>query len=110
MVDAVYVGLAIAVMAAVTLATRALPFVFLRSLAHHPSVLYLGRYLPPAIMTLLVLYCVRDVHWLNAPWGARHLLAIGLTAGLHCWRRNALLSIAGGTGLFMWLTQSALLS
>lgn len=105
-----YLLLAMAVMTAATFATRAAPFLLLRSHSQHPLVLYLGRYLPPAVMTLLVLYSIKDVPLLSAPYGLPHWLAIALTAAIHLWRRNALLSIAAGTGLFMWLQQSGLLA
>lgn len=104
-----YLILAIAVMTVATFATRALPFLLLRDLAERPVVLYVGRYLPPAVMALLVIYCVKDVEFTATPYGAGHLLAIAVTAGVHLWRRNALLSIAGGTGLFMWIEQSGVL-
>ena len=104
-----YLFLAMAVMAAATFATRAVPFLLLRPHSQHPLVLYLGRYLPPAVMTLLVMYSLKDVPMLNAPYGLPHWLAIATTAVIHLWRRNALLSIASGTGLFMWLQQSGVL-
>lgn len=101
-----YLILAIAVMALATFATRALPFLLLRGDSRHPLVLYLGRYLPPAVMTALVIYSVKDVPFAQAPHGAPQLLAIAVTAVVHLWKRNALLSIGVGTGLFMWMTQS----
>ena len=52
-----YLLLAIAVMAAATFATRAASFLLLRSHSRHPLVLHLGRYLPPAAMTLSI-WCV----------------------------------------------------
>ncbi|MGD8710662.1 MAG: AzlD domain-containing protein [Ectothiorhodospiraceae bacterium] len=99
----VYLILAIAGMTVATFLTRALPFLVLREGADHPLVLYLGRYLPAAVMTLLVIYCVKDVEFLSAPYGLPQLAGIGVTAAVHLWRRNALLSIAAGTGLFMLL-------
>lgn len=105
-----YLLLAIAVMAAATFATRAASFLLLRSHSRHPLVLHLGRYLPPAAMTLLVMYSLKDVSVLEPPYGLPHWLASAATAAIHLWRRNALLSIAAGTGLFMWLQQSGILS
>ncbi len=100
---------AIAIMTAATFATRAAPFLLLRR-SEHPLLLYLGRYLPPAVMTLLVIYSVRQLPFMEFGAGAAHVLAMALTALLHLWRGNALLSIAAGTGLFMWLQQSAVLA
>lgn len=110
MADQRYLILAIAVMALATFATRALPFLLLRGDARQPLVLYLGRYLPPAVMTALVIYSLKDVPFAAVPHGAPQLLAIAVTAGLHLWKRNALLSIGVGTGLFMWMTQSGFLA
>ena len=62
--------------------------------------------LPPAMMGLLVVYCLRSVSWLSVPHGAPELIAIAAVAGLHLWKRNVLLSIAGGTVLYMVLVQA----
>lgn len=105
-----YLLAAIAVMTAATFATRALPFLLLRRGADHPVVLFLGRYLPAAVMTLLVLYAVKDVPLRTAPYGLTHAIAIVVTAAVHIWRRNALLSITAGTGLFIWLQRGGLLT
>ena len=69
----------------------------------------LTRWLPfwlPAMMGLLVVYCLRSISWLSAPHGAPELIAIAAVAGLHLWKRNVLLSIAGGTVLYMVLVQA----
>ena len=51
-------------------------------------------------------YCLRSISWLSAPHGAPELIAIAAVAGLHLWKRNVLLSIAGGTVLYMVLVQA----
>ena len=49
----------IAVMAGVTFLTRALPFLLFDRGEHPPRViLYLGRVLPPAIIAMLIVYCL----------------------------------------------------
>ena len=69
------------------------------------AVAYLGRVLPPACMGLLVVYCLKNVTWLAPPHGAPEVLAIAAVALLH-WRwGNVLVSIAGGTALYMVLVQ-----
>lgn len=50
----------IGVCALTTFATRLLPFVALARQADHPLILHLGRYLPPAVMLILVIYALRD--------------------------------------------------
>ena len=93
--------------AAGTQLTRWLPFWLFPEKKRPPAVVtYLGRALPPAMMGLLVVYCLKSVSWLSAPHGAPELIAIAAVAALHMWRRNVLLSIAGGTVLYMVLVQA----
>ena len=90
-----------------TQVTRWLPFVLFPEQKEPPAVVaYLGKVLPPAMMGLLVVYCLRSVSWLSVPHGAPELIAIAAVAGLHLWKRNVLLSIAGGTVLYMVLVQA----
>jgi branched-subunit amino acid transport protein AzlD len=101
----------IAVCALATFATRVLPFVALGRQAEHPLILHLGRYLPPAVMMILVIYALRDFRpladgRLNAsPDGWPVVIASLVVVGLHLWRRHALLSIVGGTGAYMAMVQ-----
>ncbi|TDX29059.1 branched-subunit amino acid transport protein AzlD [Modicisalibacter xianhensis] len=103
--------LTIAVCALATFATRVLPFVALSRHAEHPLILHLGRYLPPAVMLILVLYALRHFRPLaegslnGGENGLPLILASATVAMLHLWRRNALLSIIGGTGLYMAMIQ-----
>ena len=93
--------------AAGTQLTRWLPFwLFPENRQPPAAIVYLGRVLPPAMMGLLVVYCLKSVTWLSAPHGAPELIAIAAVAALHNWRRNVLLSIAGGTALYMVLVQA----
>lgn len=86
--------------------TRWLPFLLFPQNKEPPQViLYLGRVLPSAMMGLLVVYCLKEVSWLSAPHGAPELLAILAVVLLHRWKNNVLLSIAGGTVLYMLLVQ-----
>lgn len=89
--------LMIAAAAVATFATRVLPYIFFSGKRPVPKIIeYLGRVLPPAIIITLVVYCVKDVEFVNSAWhGAPELIAIALTALLHLWRRNTLISIAG---------------
>lgn len=110
---------AIAVMAIVTFLTRALPFLLFDRGDHPPKlVLYLGRVLPPAVIAMLIVYCLKSNilaveanltsllepavlnQWLPA------LLAVAVVVILHIWKHNNLLSIFGGTILYMVLVQA----
>ena len=98
---------AIAVMAVVTFLTRALPFLlFDRGESPPRLVLYLGRVLPPAIIAMLIIYCLRGVSFLTPGGWVPQLLCVGVVVVLHLWKHNNLLSIFGGTVLYMALVQT----
>ena len=96
----------IAICAACTFFERALPFLLFGSREVPKVIRYLGRVLPMAIMTTLIVYCIRDVSFAAASGWAPYLVGIAVTALLHLWRSNALLSIAGGTAVYMLLVQA----
>ena len=91
---------AIAVMAIITFLTRALPFLlFDRGESPPKLVLYLGR-------AMLIVYCLRGVSF-AAPGGwVPQLVSVAAVVILHLWRSNTLLSIFGGTILYMVLVQA----
>ena len=96
----------IAVMALVTMLTRFLPFLIFGEHAKTPKlILYLGKVLPCAIMGMLVIYCLKDVKILSAPYGIPELIGIAVVAILQLWKRNSLLSIGVGTVVYMLLVQ-----
>ena len=98
--------LLIAVCALVTVALRFLPFlIFGENRQTPPLITYLGQVLPYAIMGMLVVYCLKDVSLTAAPFGIPELLGCSAVAVLHIWKRNTLLSIGGGTVLYMLLVQ-----
>jgi branched-subunit amino acid transport protein AzlD len=97
---------AIAVMAVVTFLTRALPFLLFGRGGNPPRiVLYLGKYLPPAVIAMLIVYCLRGVSFGEASGWAPALIACLFTAAVHIWKKNNMLSIVGGTILYMILIQ-----
>lgn len=96
----------IVVAALVTMATRFLPFLIFGQGRKTPDIIvYLGKVLPYAIMGMLVVYCLKDVSFLTAPYGIPELLGCVAVAGLHLWKRNTLLSIGVGTVFYMVLVQ-----
>ena len=98
-------ALTLLVLGAVTFATRAVPFLLFGSRPAPRMVLYLGRVLPPAIMGMLVVYCLKDVNYLAGSYGLPEIIACALVAALHLWKRNPLISIFGGTVAYMLLVQ-----
>jgi branched-subunit amino acid transport protein AzlD len=98
--------LIILVIAAITFALRAAPFILFSRTGTTPKVItYLGNVLPPAVMGMLIVYCLRNVSVLDFPFGLPELIAVTAVALLHLWRRNSMLSILGGTVLYMVLIQ-----
>ena len=98
--------LIIVVATLVTMATRFLPFLIFGSGKKTPEIIvYLGKVLPYAIMGMLVVYCMKDVSLLTAPYGIPEFLGCLVVALLHLWKRNSLLSIGVGTVFYMVLVQ-----
>lgn len=87
-----------------TLCTRFLPFIIFPAGKETPKYIkYLGKVLPCAVTGLLVVYCYKSVSVTSYPFGLPEFIAGALTAGLHFWKRNMLLSIAAGTICYMLL-------
>jgi len=103
MIDTTYALGVLAAMAAVTFGLRALPFLAARFLQSHPLVQRLGRFLPLAIMTLLLLHTLVGSAKENpsGPWA--ELAAVATVMALQWWRRQPLLSILAGTALYVLL-------
>lgn len=89
-----------------TVLTRFLPFLIFPAGKPVPRyVRYLGKALPPAVFGLLVVYCLKNVSLFAGSRGVPEFFSIGVVAGLHLWKRQMLLSIAGGTVCYMLLVQ-----
>lgn len=87
-----------------TVITRFLPFAVFNENRKTPSfVKYIGKYLPSAVFGMLVVYCLKDVNVLSGSHGLPELISIIVTGALHIWKRQMLLSIAGGTVCYMLL-------
>lgn len=101
-----YLLLMIAVTSLCTILLRALPFLVFRGKRKVPQIVeYLGNTLPPAIMVILVIYCIKGISLKMNPYGIPELLGILAVAVLHVWKRNILLSVGLGTILYMFLIQ-----
>ncbi|WP_050183739.1 branched-chain amino acid transporter permease [Domibacillus robiginosus] len=89
-----------------TMLTRFLPFILFPSGKPTPKYIqYLGKVLPSAVLGLLVIYCFKDVNLLSGSHGVPELIAVAVVAALHFWKRQMLLSMAGGTIVYMLLVQ-----
>ncbi|MBQ8236421.1 MAG: AzlD domain-containing protein [Clostridia bacterium] len=104
--DNLHVWLAIAVMAFVTAALRFLPFIVFSGKKKTPRIIEkLGKVLPYAIMGMLVVYCLKGVHFTDASGFLPPLLACLVVGVLYVWKRNTLVSIIAGTVSYMLLVQ-----
>ena len=96
----------IALCAVATMLTRFLPFLLFPAGKPTPKfVRYLGHALPPAVFSMLVVYCLKNVQITVGSHGLPELIAISVVAALHLWKKQTLLSIAGGTLVYMLLVQ-----
>ena len=97
---------AIAVMACVTVLLRAFPFLLFSGKRESPAWLkLLGSILPEAIIGMLVVYCLKDLPSLSAAGMLKMILASASVAALQWFKGNSLISILGGTVIYMLLLQ-----
>ena len=88
-----------------TMLTRFVPFLLFSGKKTPRFVQYLGQALPGAIFGMLVVYCLKGVNPMVYSHGLPEALAILVTVALHLWKRQMLVSIAGGTVCYMLLLQ-----
>ncbi|RZL27391.1 MAG: branched-chain amino acid ABC transporter [Rhodococcus sp. (in: high G+C Gram-positive bacteria)] len=103
MPDTTYIFSAVAIMAVVTFALRAIPFAVLKPLRSSALVAYLGIYMPAGVMLILVMYSLKNVSVTGPSHGLPELIAVSATAAIHLWRKNAVLSIVVGTAMYVAL-------
>lgn len=86
---------------------RAFPFLVLnkKNKAVEKYMMYLGKVLPPAVIGILIIFCLKDTSIVNSPYGIPEMLAVAIVVLLHVWKRNSLISILGGTVFYMYLVQ-----
>ena len=101
--NTIYPLAVIGVIAVVTWALRAFPFLLFGNRPLPKVIRYLGKALPPAIMTVLVIYCLRDISFSQSPFGIPELAACALVVILQAVRKNMYLSIIAGTVCYMVL-------
>jgi len=94
----------VAVMSAFTILLRFLPFLVFRKRVP-PYVAYLGKVLPPAIIGMLVVYCLRSTAVFSFPYGLPELIAVLIVVLLQIWKHRSLLSSLAGTAAYMLLVQ-----
>lgn len=99
-----YALTSILIISLVTFGIRITPFIFFGKSKSTPKyITYLGRYLPPAVMSMLIIYCLRNVNFTKYPFGYAEIIGVATVVILHLWKRNNLISILGGTAVYMLL-------
>lgn len=96
--------LLITVMALMTFFTRVIPFIAFKNKSY-PIIEYLGDVLPFSIMSMLVVYCLKDVHFLTGNHSICEIIGVLSVVILHIWKKNTLISIIGGTIIYMLCVQ-----
>jgi branched-subunit amino acid transport protein AzlD len=97
--------LAIFIMTVVNYFTRVFPFLFFRKNDVPPYILFIEKYFPSVIMSILIFYTLKDINFSLEPYGLKEIGAIIFTAVLHLTFKNYLVSIFVGTILYMGLVQ-----
>ena len=100
----VHAGYILLIAGAVTATLRFLPFIAFGK-KKPEAVMYLGRVLPPAVMSMLTVYCLRNVNILTGTHGLPEGLACLAVIILQVWKRSTLISITAGTALYMFMVQ-----
>ena len=104
--DTIHSLIIVAMVALATQITRWTPFLLFSGDKKRPKVVEdLGRLLPPAMMGLLVVYSLRSTDLLGGSHGIPEAIALLVTVGLHKWKHETLLSVAGGTLCYVLLVQ-----
>ena len=89
-----------------TMSMRFLPFLIFPAGKPTPKYIqYLGRVLPGAVFGMLVVYCLKNVSVTSFPFGIPELIGIAVTAVLHLWKKQMILSMGAGTVVYMLLVQ-----
>lgn len=99
----------VAIMVVATASTRFLPFLIFRGKKTPGYIQYLSQVLPAAVFGMLVVYCLRNVSIFSRPFGIPEFIATAVTASLHVWKRQMMISIIGGTLTYMLIIQNAAL-
>ena len=97
--------IAIAIMTVINYFTRVFPFLFFRKNDLPSYILFIEKYFPSGIMTILIFYTLKEINFSLVPYGMKELGSIVFTALLHLIFKNYLVSIFIGTLFYMGLVQ-----
>ncbi len=101
-----YFIVAIAIMAVITIALRAIPFLIFGGRRKAPQfIINLSNLLPYAVMAMLIVYCLKNVSFTSVNTFVPELISCVIVIVLHLWKHNTILSIVVGTVIYMLLVQ-----
>lgn len=99
----------IVAIALMTFLTRVIPFILFPDNKETPKfITYLGNVLPYSAIGMLVVYCLKEVSFTDIPFGLPEIISAVVIILLHKWKKNTLISIGGGTILYMLIVQGLL--
>ena len=93
--------LLIAIASGITFLIRAFPCLVLKKRQMPAFLKEIADKLPPAIIGVLVIYCLKGPLTVLGTETIAAVIAIAGVVILHLWKRNTLLSVAAGTVLYM---------
>lgn len=96
---------AILISGVIVYALRAFPFVLFSKKDPPEFIRFIEHYIPPMVMAVLLVYCLKNVEFLKKPFGIPEAAGLLFTVGIHLWKRNPMISIFGGTILYMVLSR-----
>jgi branched-subunit amino acid transport protein AzlD len=99
--DATYVAAALGVAVAITVTLRAVSFGMRNAMTESALLADVGRWMPLGAITILAVYCLSAIDVRTPPYGIGELVGVIVTVVIHRWRRNAVLSIVGGTAAYL---------
>ncbi|WP_428771271.1 AzlD domain-containing protein [Treponema sp. HNW] len=97
------VFIAVPLMGIIIFSTRLFSFVLFSKREAPPPFRYLGKHLPPLVMIILIIYTLKDIDFSNKASYIPAAVSLTFTLIAHIYKGNALISIFGGTILYMLL-------
>jgi len=91
---------------------RAFPFILFSRKNPPTFITFMEKFIPPMVMICLVIYCIKDMTFSTAEGSVDFagfippIAGICSTIGLHLWKKNSLISIFGGTIIYMILIKT----
>ncbi len=93
--------ISVPIMTVIIFLLRYFPFAFFSKRTPPPLFNYVGKYLPPMVMAILIVYSLQSIDFSIKPYGLAHLAGCLFTIVVHLWKKNAMISIFGGTIVYM---------